>query len=125
MSSQNINNTVKQTGGVTVSRKKDEIVMDEDDYIQVDYSEFDYEFDNFMDLTDEFNYNYPGIFVKHTYIEFYNVLKRFKSHPKIWNMEDFIGDYIFSCISIFFDDDSFEKGEKHRFASYLYNYLKS
>lgn len=126
----NINNAPVYTGFFkkkVILEEVDEV--DEEEHIDVDYSEFDYEFDNFMDLTDRFNYDNPEIFDIYgrcpvSYIEFYEVLKDgYHVHRRNWNMELHIEDYINKCISVVFDDADFVSNQRHEFVSYLYDKL--
>jgi hypothetical protein len=78
----------------------------EDGYESVDYSEFDYEFDTFMDRTYKFEEHYPG-FLKDSYAVVYDIVKNELDHldnvSVSVDIPESIHEYLFDIISIFMD----------------------
>jgi hypothetical protein len=136
MTSVNINNTVKYTGDFVKAFQKTPCVdtdsASEDEYASVDYSEFDYEFDSFLDITYQFDYEHPEVFNinginRKSYIKFYQLLKdgpvNLTNYPINYSMVPFVLDYIVKCISIVHGNYKFEIGEKLQLLSLLHDYL--
>ena len=104
------------------------VSMKESDYIEVDYSEFDYEFDDFMDSSDYLEELYPGFF-KNNHADIYNFIKHESLEKSVGyhlihcEKDAYVLEYLNKIVDVIFYDFEFEGFERRVLISYLHDYL--